>query len=95
MDELSDIIKLVYEQVAIHDDISLSLTSFNKYIDNDPEFHSMNQLLLLEEGIKDKIHRTKNNIHETHSRAYTDSLLIEIETLNWVLNEITGLSRKE
>ena len=54
----------------------------------------MNQLLLLEERIKDKIHQTKNNMHETHNRAYTDSRWTEIETLNLVLNEILVLSRK-
>ena len=55
----------------------------------------MNQLLLLEERIKDKIDQTKNKMHETQERAVTDRLWPEIETLNWVLNEILVLSRQD
>ena len=54
----------------------------------------MNQLLLLEERIKDKIHQTKDKMHETRERTITDRLWPEIETLNWVLNEILVLNRE-
>ena len=55
----------------------------------------MNQLLLLEERIKAKIHQTMDKMHETRERTITDRLWPEIETLNWVLNEILVLSREE
>jgi hypothetical protein len=34
-------------------------------------------------------------MHPTHNRAHIDSLNIEIETLNWVLNEILVLVRRD
>jgi len=40
-----------------------------------------------------RIQQAKINMHPTHNRAYTDSL-IEIETLNWVLNEIVVLLKR-
>jgi hypothetical protein len=49
----------------------------------------MDKLLILEQRIKHRIEQAKKQIHETHSRAYIDSILIEIDTLNWVLNEIS------
>jgi hypothetical protein len=48
----------------------------------------MDKLGLLEERIHNQIHQTKNNMHDTHNKVYTDSFWTEIETLNWVLNEI-------
>ncbi|MGB6528429.1 MAG: hypothetical protein WBF33_10005 [Candidatus Nitrosopolaris sp.] len=54
---------------------------------------SMDKLPQLEQKIKDRIQQAKNNMHPTHNRAYIDSLNIEIETLNWVLNEILVLVR--
>jgi hypothetical protein len=38
--------------------------------------------------IRHRIEQTKSQIHESHNRVYIDSILIEIDTLNWVLNEI-------
>jgi predicted nucleic acid-binding Zn-ribbon protein len=53
----------------------------------------MSKLRQLEQKIKDKIQQAKNDMHPTHNKAYFDSLNIEIETLNWALNEILVLSR--
>jgi hypothetical protein len=49
----------------------------------------MDKLSILEERIRHRIEQTKSQIHETHNRAYIDTILIEIDTLNWVLNEIS------
>jgi hypothetical protein len=43
--------------------------------------------------ISHRIEEAKNQIHESHNRAFIDSVLIEIYTLNWVLNE-TGFNNK-
>jgi hypothetical protein len=53
----------------------------------------MDELSEMEERIKHKITQTKDKMHKTRQRAITDSLWTEIETLNWVLNEILVLSR--
>jgi hypothetical protein len=53
----------------------------------------MSELSQLENRIKDKITQTKHKMHETQQRTVTDRLWPEIETLNWVLNEILVLSR--
>ncbi|MFZ0896851.1 MAG: hypothetical protein WAZ77_20315 [Candidatus Nitrosopolaris sp.] len=53
----------------------------------------MSELFKLEQKIKDRIEQIRHKMHKTHNRAYTDSLWTEIETLNWVLNEILVLSR--
>jgi hypothetical protein len=52
----------------------------------------MSKLPQLEQCIKDKIKEAKSNIHPAHNRIYTEALKIEIETLNWVLNEIKRAS---
>ena len=49
----------------------------------------MDKLSILEQRIRQRIERTKNQIHESRNKAYIDSILIEINTLNWVLNEIS------
>jgi hypothetical protein len=54
----------------------------------------MNELILLENRIKDKIAQTKHKMYKTRERTVTDRLWPEIETLNWVLNEILVLSRR-
>ncbi len=54
----------------------------------------MDRLLTLRQRIKQRIEHTKNQIHATHNRAFIDSVLIEIDTLNWVLNEISQYSIK-
>ena len=50
----------------------------------------MDKLSVLEQRIRHRIELTKNQIHESHNKAYIDSILIEIDTLNWVLNEISS-----
>jgi hypothetical protein len=50
----------------------------------------MNKLPVLEQRIRHRIEQTKNQIHESHNRAYINNTLIEIDTLNWVLNEISS-----
>jgi hypothetical protein len=54
----------------------------------------MDELSELEQRIKNKILQTKGKMHTTRERAVTDRLWPEIETLNWVLNEILVLSRE-
>ena len=54
----------------------------------------MDILSILEQRIRHRIEQTKSQIHDTHNRAYIDSILIEIDTLNWVLNEINSFERK-
>jgi molecular chaperone GrpE (heat shock protein) len=49
----------------------------------------MDRLLILQQRIKHRIEQAKNQIHESHNRAFIDIVLIEIDTLNWVLNEIS------
>jgi hypothetical protein len=52
----------------------------------------MDRLLTLQQRIKHRIEQAKNQIHPTHNRAFIDSVLIEVDTLNWVLNEISQYS---
>jgi hypothetical protein len=68
--------------------------SYNEY--NQMEWESqfyMNELSELEHRIKGKIQRIKHRMHKTQERTVTDRLWPEIETLNWVLNEMLILSR--
>ena len=51
----------------------------------------MDKLSILEQRIRHRMELTKGQILESHNRAYIDSILIEIDTLNWVLNEISYL----
>ena len=55
----------------------------------------MEELSELEQRIKHKIAQIRDNIHETQERAVTGHPWPEIETLNWVLNEILVLSRHD
>jgi hypothetical protein len=55
----------------------------------------MDELSELEHRIKHKIAQTKEKMHKTQERAVTDRLWPEIETLNWVLNEILIFRQKE
>jgi len=55
----------------------------------------MDELSEMEQRIKDKIAQTKEKMHVTQERAVTDHQWPEIETLNWVLNEILLLSRED
>jgi len=54
----------------------------------------MDELSELEQRIKQKIVQTKDKMHKTQERAVTDRLWPEIETLNWVLNEILVVNRE-
>ena len=53
----------------------------------------MNKLEQLEQKVKDKIQEAKREMHPTHNSAYIENLKIEIEALNWVLNEILAVTR--
>jgi hypothetical protein len=48
----------------------------------------MSKLHQLEQRIKEKIQQAKDEMFPVHNRIYLEALRIEIETLNWVLNEI-------
>jgi hypothetical protein len=48
----------------------------------------MEELLTLRQAIENRIQQKKRDIHPSHNRAYIDSLWIEIETLQWVLDQI-------
>jgi hypothetical protein len=54
----------------------------------------MDEFSGLEHSIKKRILQLKQKMHETRERAVTDRLWSEIETLNWVSNEILSLRRK-
>jgi hypothetical protein len=45
----------------------------------------MDELYRLKEILESKIKKTSNDIHESHNKAYNDSLQNEIHTLEWVL----------
>jgi hypothetical protein len=53
----------------------------------------MDRLLVLQQRITHRIEQAKNQIHPTHNKAFIDSVLIEIDTLNWVLNEIVLIKK--
>ncbi len=55
----------------------------------------MDELIELEQRIKHKIVQTKDKMHKTRERVVTDRLWPEIETLNWVLNEILVLRQRD
>jgi hypothetical protein len=54
----------------------------------------MDKLSILKQRIRHRIELIKSQIHETHNRAYIDSILIEIDTLNRVLNEISSFGQE-
>ena len=53
----------------------------------------MSKLGQLEQKVKDKIQQANRDMHPAHNSAYIENLKIEIEALNWVLNEILVVSR--
>jgi hypothetical protein len=55
----------------------------------------MDELIKLEQRINHKIAQTKDKMHKTRERVVTDRLWPEIETLNWVLNEILVLRQRD
>jgi hypothetical protein len=54
----------------------------------------MDELSGLEHKIKKRILQIKRQMQETRERAVTDRLWSEIETLNWVSNEILSINQK-
>ena len=54
----------------------------------------MDELIELEQRIKHKIAQTKDKMQRSRERVVTDRLWPEIETFNWVLNEILVLSQE-
>jgi hypothetical protein len=55
----------------------------------------MDELIELEQRINHKIALTKIKMHKARERVVTDRLWPEIETLNWVLNEILVLRQRD
>jgi len=55
----------------------------------------MDGLIELEQRIKHKIGQTKYKMHKTQKRVVIDRLWPEVETLNWVLNEILVLRQRD
>jgi hypothetical protein len=55
----------------------------------------MDELIKLEQRINHKIAQTKDKMQKTRERVVTDRLWPEIETLNWVLNEILVLRQQD
>lgn len=53
----------------------------------------MSKLGQLEQKVKDNIQKAKRDMHPIHNSAYIENLKVEIEALNWVLNEILVVSR--
>jgi hypothetical protein len=46
---------------------------------------------ILRESVNEKINQCRGDIHESHNPIYNNSLLIEIQTLEWVLSQINQL----
>jgi hypothetical protein len=52
-------------------------------VDNDKEL-----VHKIKEAIEQKIDKRKSQFHESHSKVYNDNLQIEIDTLEWTLEQI-------
>jgi hypothetical protein len=39
---------------------------------------------MVRESINEKINRCRNDMHESHNPVYNDSLVVEIQALEWV-----------
>ena len=50
---------------------------------------------MLRESINEKIDKCRHDIHESHNPVYNDSLLNEIQALEWVQGRIQDLVNKE
>jgi hypothetical protein len=46
---------------------------------------------MLRESINKKINRCRGDMYESHNPVYNDSLLIEIQALEWVQGQIQDL----
>ena len=44
---------------------------------------------------EEKINECKGEIHESHNPVYNNSMLVDIQTLEWVLGQINYLENKE
>ena len=51
-------------------------------------------LRYLQEILQNRIIQKKRDMHPSHNKVYLESLLIEIETLQWVLAEILTMLRQ-
>jgi hypothetical protein len=58
---------------------------------------SSSSLLLpeFEKMLLDRIKELRGAIHEAHNPIYNESLMIEIETLQWVLSEVDKEKKKK
>jgi hypothetical protein len=54
----------------------------------------MDEFSIIKRKIQHKIAQLRIKMKETMERAVTDRLWSQIETLNWVMNEILSLRRK-
>ena len=67
----------------------LLASNTNSYrVNNDKEL-----MHKLKEAVKQKIDKRKSQFHESHSKVYNDNLQIEIDTLEWVLEQIQMYSK--
>jgi hypothetical protein len=48
----------------------------------------------LQEILHNRLIQKKGEIHESHNKAYNDSLWTEIETLHWVLAQVLKLLQR-
>jgi hypothetical protein len=55
----------------------------------------MDELSTLQKAIENGIRQKKREIHPSHNRVDIDSLRIEIETLQWVLDQMLILNEEE
>jgi hypothetical protein len=55
---------------------------------------STTPLRSLQEILHNRIIQKKGEIHKSHNRAYNDNLWTEIETLQWILDQILMLLRR-
>jgi hypothetical protein len=49
----------------------------------------------LRQLVEEKINECKGEIHESHNPVYNNSMLVDIQTLEWVLGQINYLENKE
>jgi hypothetical protein len=56
-----------------------------------PSHSSTLPLRSVQEILRNRIVQKKGEMHESHNKAYNNSLWTEIETLQWVLGQIVTL----
>jgi hypothetical protein len=47
------------------------------------------------ELLEDKINQCRGDMHESHNPVYNDSLVVEIQALEWIQGQIQDLMNKE